>query len=174
MRTMAKVNTLRRTTSTLAIVIFAVLLPIAGLSQNGDSPRDIDGWGKTRWGMTESEVLTALPGEAVQLATPDKFKSGKASIGIEDFELTGYRFVVRFVFDTVNRRLNAVNLKLKGNDEFIAERAFQDLEKALTEKYGPATYRKEDRREDIHNKASWRLSKTMIDLNFNYLVDIAS
>jgi hypothetical protein len=169
---------LRRTTSTVAVVIFTVLLPIAGHPQGATSPRDIAGWGKTSWGMTESEVLTVLPGEAIRLAKPDKFDSGEALIGIEDFELAGGRFSVRFVFDTVNRRLNAVNLQLRESNTLIAERAFHTLEKALTEKYGLASYRNEDRKRGalgltIDNKASWRLSKTMIELKFLYLEGVS-
>ena len=72
--------------------------------------------------------------------------------------------------------MNAVNLRLKESNHLITENVFHTLEKALTEKYGPATYRREDRERGalglaINNKASWRLNRTRIELNFIYLED---
>ena len=165
---------MRKTTSAFAICILVVLFPIVGHPQGPGSPRDIDGWGKTRWGMTESEVLKAMPGEAVQLGKSEKFKSGEATIGIKDFELASHRFSVRFIFDTVTRRLNAVHLQLIESNYLIAEDTFHTLEKALTEKYGPASYRNEKRKRGalgltIDNNASWRLTNTTINLMFSYL-----
>jgi len=158
----------------LAVVLVVGTASIAVWAEDSVTARDIAGWGKTRWGMTEAEVLAALPGEVVRLAEPDKHDSGEAPLGIEDLELGVHRFAVRFVFDSETRLLNAVNLRLKESNHPIEENLFHTLEKALTEKYGPATYRREDRERDalglaIDNKASWRLNRTRIELDFIYV-----
>ncbi len=160
----------------LAVVLVVGSASIAAAVEDVVAARDIAGWGKTRWGMTEAEVLAALPGEVVRFAKPYKYDADETPLGIEDLELFTKPFTVRFIFDLETRLLNAVNLRLKESNHGIGELVFHWLEKALTEKYGPATYRREDRKRgvsglDITNVASWRLNRTRIELKFLYFED---
>ena len=131
---------------------------------------DIDGWDKTRWGMTPEEVVAALPGTGIyrisepKVATPHP---GEALLRIDHLEVAGHELAVRFLFTWGTHRLKTVNLTLEGEaNPLVVEGAFHDLEKALVEKYGPATYRHEDRSEATTSyTASWRLGRTSAELS---------
>jgi len=131
---------------------------------------EIDGWDKTRWGMTPEEVIAVLPGTGIhrisepKIATP---RPGEALLRIDDLDVAGHKLAVRFLFTWGTHRLNIVNLTLEREaNPLVVEGAFRDLKKALVEKYGPATYRHEDRNEAAtSDQVSWRLGKTSVELS---------
>jgi len=59
---------------------FALLAALRRLQR-----RNVDGWRNAKWGMTETEILAAFPGEAKLLAKPKRIMDRRViSVQIED------------------------------------------------------------------------------------------
>jgi hypothetical protein len=124
-----------------------------------DDPRNIAGYDRTVWGMSEDEVLNAESPLAEKLDKPVKTAAGDIrSITIKEIKIASTEFRVMFIFDSKNRKLKQVTLE--GLSDISPARTFSSIEKLLTEKYGAATYRQEGR------NVSWKLPKTLIQLVF--------
>lgn len=150
------------------------------IAEERPTTRDIAGWSKARWGMTDDEILQAFPGEATRLEKTQQYGAGRvADVGIEDTEIDTYHFTVDFLLDGNTHKLVEVLLRLKEKNPGIAANAFDALEKALTEKYGKPAYRKERAKPGLsgletENWASWHFPSTMIDLRFTHMPGVLS
>ncbi len=80
---------------TLTLAVLATVLAAQ------PAPEDPGGWRAAKWGMTEEEVLAALPGQAARL--PGLHKDGTASVVIEPLIIAGHDFRVTFVPARVGR-----------------------------------------------------------------------
>jgi hypothetical protein len=121
---------------------------------------DAKGWRAATWGMTESQVLEAFPGEVVRMekpGPPDPHGT-RATLTIPRFEIARADYAVNFGFDK-DGALSFVGLvsAIKPTNEA----AFETLRNLLTERYGAPTT--EDRTR-IKRQAIWRLPHTVIDL----------
>jgi hypothetical protein len=122
---------------------------------------DLDGYGKTAWGMTEDEVLWAETPRAERLERPGIFVGGRtATLRIKELRTPAGRFGADFIFEDSNRRLIQVNLtSLDERNHRGSPQAFSVLKKLLTEKYG--TPKLENGLSEV---ASWEVGKTIIEL----------
>ena len=122
---------------------------------------DLDGYGKTAWGMTEDEVLRAETPRAERRERPGILVGGRtATIRIKEIRTQAGKFGADFIFEDSNRRLIQVNLTSLGEkDARASSQAFSVLKKLLTEKYG--TPKLENGLSEV---ASWKLGKTIIEL----------
>jgi hypothetical protein len=142
---------------------------------------DANGWSKAKWGMTDSQVLAAFPGEARK----EESGSGteglvglasipKTRIGEHDFEVT-------FFFVSKSRTLQEVHLDWRvdlysntksGSELPPSASDFDDLEQLLIQKYGkPASKHVENPKpHDLEKKASWVLPSTTIVLDYFEIV----
>ena len=144
-------------------LVFALLVcPI----QAADNPINLAGYGKTVWGMSESEVLKAESARAEKLDKPIEGKTLVATITIREIEIDTIKFRVLFSFGHKTRKLAAVNL-ISVSKSFAT---FPIIEKLLTEKYGPPTYKEEaqDARPTTLT-TSWKLPRTTIELYYSTL-----
>ena len=144
----------------MAIVIF----PVASDAQG---PADVEGWRSAKWGMSEAEILEAFKGEARRLDEPVGFsKEGQATVGIPDYSIDGAWYRVLFIFDGQGK-LNAINIRPR---EKGSEGIYRSLEKLLMEKYGPLSYKNEERKRggDKNWTARWNFPKTVISLRYIY------
>ena len=143
-------------------IFFAFLLTFilfVGPVQADDDPKNIAGYGKTVWGMSEDEVLTAESPRVEKLDKPEKFTIGIATLSIKEIQIGVAKFRVLFIFNQNDMKLKQVILtSFEKNNPGINSNTFSSIEKLLIEKYGAPTY-KEERR-----NASWKLQKTVIDL----------
>jgi hypothetical protein len=133
---------------------------------NGESYEDIflndlDGYGRTAWGMTEDEVLRADAPRAEWRERSEILVGGRtATIRIKELGTQAGEFGADFIFEDSNRRLIQVNLTSLGEkDARASSQAFSVLKKLLTEEYG--TPKLENGLSEI---ASWRVGKTIIQL----------
>lgn len=133
---------------------------------NGESHESIflnelDGYGKTAWGMTEDEVLRAETPRAERLERPGIFAGGRtATLRIKELQTPAGKFDADFIFEDSSRRLIQVNLtSLDRKNPRANSQAFSLLKKLLTEKYG--TTKLEN---GLYEIASWKLGKTIIEL----------
>ena len=121
--------------------VFAVLvLPF----QISAQPKDIKGWNKARWGMSEREIENAFKGKVEQLREPiiDKQEGIYVKQEINDLTFANTKFTVSFVMDEKTDQLKEVVLTPKGTHFRVL---FELLEKKLITKYGRVTFRdKED------------------------------
>jgi len=122
---------------------------------------DLDGYGRTAWGMTEDEVLRAEAPRAERLERPGVLVGRKtAAIGIKGIRTEAGKFCADFIFDDSNGRLVQVNLTgLDKRDPGADWQAFSLLKRRLTERYG--TPKLEN---GLGEVASWGLGRTIVEL----------
>ena len=141
----------------LAICAFAVLAFAA------DRPSDVKGWTATTWGMTETEIRTALPDQASRLAQPAKYADRSAAIGIERLTINRTDFSVNFLPDQKGG-LDRVMLRTVSKNP--SETVFQGIAASLTEKYGPADFQDAGSGSVRTRIIRWTFPSTTIQLNF--------
>ena len=144
-------------TVSLALQLALILFVRSTLAADND-PRNISGWDKTVWGMSEDEVLAAEAPRGAERVVPKNETGDIGTIVIKNLEITGKQFSATFSFDSKNRKLKYVGLMSAtdvGGDIGII---FSRIEKLLTETYGEPTFNKTG--EDV----LWKLPKTTIEL----------
>jgi hypothetical protein len=125
----------------LAFAILALAVPVAG--------QDIGGWEEAKWGMTPDQVQKVLsyPTSVADLTKVCRGPCNEATaLELNDYELNGQHFTVRFWFATPDMRLQAVSMYAtqldKGNGSQVFTKARNSLEtaygspKSVTLKHG--------------------------------------
>jgi hypothetical protein len=152
-------------------VIAVTLLPL----QISARAKDVKGWDKARWGMTEREIQMTFKGKVEQRQEPiiDKQEGIYVSQEINDLTFANTKFTVSFVMDEKTDRLREVVLTPEGSHFRVL---FELLEKKLITKYGPVTFRgKEDVDMEKLGKNGygqdqisrvWRFPSTLITLEY--------
>ena len=114
-----------------AFAILAVVAPASG--------EDIGGWQGAKWGMTPDEVQKVLshPTSIADLAKVchEPCNEG-AALDLEDFDLNGQHFIVRFWFTKPDLRLQAVSMYAKQLDKKNGNEAFTKMKNFLETVYG--------------------------------------
>jgi hypothetical protein len=142
----------------ISAILLACLLS-AGSVQAADDLKNLAGYGKTTWGMTPDEVLNAETPRAEKLEKQDKFIAGLSMVTIKEIQIGDTKVRAIFIFDELSHKLRQVILTgAEKKNPKVNALSFSSVEKLLTEKYGPPTYKEEAR------VASWKLPKTSIDL----------
>jgi len=152
--------------------VFAItLLPF----QISAQPKDIKGWNKARWGMTEREIENAFKGKVERRLEPiiDKKEGIHVYQEIHDQTFADTKFTVSFVMDDKTNQLKEVVLTPKGSHFKVL---FEILENKLLTKYGPVTHRDKD---DIDMEKlgkngygqdqisrTWRFPSTIVTLEY--------
>jgi hypothetical protein len=140
----------------------AVLLPcflVINPAHSADSPKNISGYGKTTWGMSPDEVISAETPRAKRLEPPKQFKKGLGLVTIEGIKIEGASFNAVFVFDESGKKLGQVNLtSTEEKNPGVNVLTFSSLEKLLMEKYGQPSFKEGARR------IAWRMPITSINL----------
>jgi hypothetical protein len=120
--------------------------------------RNIAGYGKTMWGMSEDEVLTAEAPRAERLEKPSTMVNGDiVSIAVKGVETEGIQFTAYFIFDSQNRKLINVSLQSAADIGSSVGSTLARIEKLLTDKYGQPD-------EKDGENLLWKLPKTTIEL----------
>lgn len=132
-----------------------ILMLLAGATLAADDPA---GWNGAKWGMTEEQILQALPGQAVRLDPPEKFNH--ARVHIPTLDLAGASFHVYFVPDEKGG-LNSVLLSPEKEPPIGFDFLFQSLQNLLVEKYGQPWVSTEGHNTEIR----WSLKTTTITLS---------
>lgn len=154
--------------------ILAVLILFSGFFHAVSleaAPPAVAGYGKTTWGMSPQKVLAAEAPRAKAPAKPEQDNNGADGlVRIPSLKIGSINFSATFWFDA-NRKLREVTLNAdEEKNDLINIDNFAELERLLTEKYGPPTYRT-----DLHPQAegehiiSWKLPKTTIQLTHAYI-----
>jgi hypothetical protein len=122
-------------------------------------------WRAARWGMTVDEVLKAFPGEAKRLETPLPLADGNVvAAGIEKHALGGTTFRVRFVFDAAGG-LVLVSLRTP-ETEYAKAEAIDAVEKALSERLGPPTWKGTSSEFVDMRQTTWKVTNGRVDIKY--------
>jgi hypothetical protein len=138
------------------MLVFA--LPVAG--------EDISGWQEAKWGMSPDQVRKVLryptvEADLAQLCSKECDEG--AALEMEDYELIGLHFLVRFWFSKPDKRLQAVSLFAKQLNS-ADNHAFTEMKSLLETTYGsPNSLALQHGFFDIR----WKLPLTMITLISN-------
>ena len=105
--------------------------------------QDLGGWQDAKWGMTPDEVQKVLsyPTSVADLSKVchEPCNEG-AALELEDYDLNGQHFIVRFWFTKPDLRLQAVSMYAKHLDDANGNEAFPKMKNFLETSYGkPAT-----------------------------------
>jgi hypothetical protein len=146
----------------LAILACATL----AIASPADS-EDLGGWREAKWGMTPDELQKALsyPTSVADLSKVCRGPCNEGSaLELDDYDLNGQHFTVRFWFAKPDMRLQAVSLYAKQLDDTNGNSAFTKMKNFLETSY--------DRPGSITMKGgdfviSWTLPSTTITLYWN-------
>ena len=72
---------------------------------------DLLGWGHTRWGMSESEMIEAFPGPKPEKISREEFYDCYADYMLKDVELESLKFEVVFQMSSKEDRLSRVVMR---------------------------------------------------------------
>jgi hypothetical protein len=152
----------------LGIFAFATVATLAFTSPTyGEDVTDVTGWQDAKWGMTPDEVQKALsyPTSVADLAKVcgEHCEEG-AALELDDYELNGQHFEVRFWFTKPETRLHTVSMYAKQLDESDDNAGFTKMKNYLGSVYGPPQSTKLKRG---YFAITWVLSSTYVTLYSN-------
>jgi hypothetical protein len=146
-----------------AVVILALLGLAFALPAEAE---DINGWQEAKWGMTPDEVQKAVsyPTFEVDLAKLcSKNCEEGAALELDDYELSGQHFTVRFWFTKSDKRLQAVSMYAKQLDD-DDHQAYPKIKHFLENLYGSA---QSSSLRLGYFEFTWNLPSTTITLHSN-------
>ena len=186
------VNSLTVLHRAFGVVLLAVAIAgadDADLKSNAQPqfPADVEGWSRSRWGMTEENVLKTFTGEARLLEKPGHFKDGSfSSIEIESLRIGDDIFRVGFTFDGESKTLIRVSLTAHVDKKrpMDGSLVFERISVLLVSKYGQPSTKKEEKKPvkvltknvsiggDIKSDLTWIFPSTVVSLNHTYMKNI--
>lgn len=165
--------------------LFTVLAMVCLSQLAFGQSKDVYGWNKARWGMTDSQVLKVLEGKATRLPNPKSAfglkekKDAHASIEIKMLDIQNDKYRALFIFDDVTNKL--IKVSLEASEKNPPEVQFTRLEQVLTEKYGTPSYKNDDRTPDKRLRSgvvlggsdklarAWNFPSTVIYLEYGLI-----
>lgn len=146
----------------IMLVLFTLnLLPL----QISAQPRDVEGWNKARWGMTEKKIENAFKGKIERRPEPiiDEQDGIYVNLEIHNFTFANTKFTVSFVMDDKTDQLKEVVLSPETTHFRVL---FGILERKLVAKYGPVTHKDKDGSGQDQIMRLWRFPSTTITLQY--------
>ena len=143
----------------LGILVVATLAVVAAVAGE-----DISGWHEARWGMTPDQVKKVLnhPVSAADLAKVCREPCNEAeALELDDYDLNGQHFMVRFWFGKPDSRLEGVSMHAQQLDHTNGQDALMKVKDFLESLYGAPGASGMDRG---HFVFLWTLPSTKITL----------
>jgi len=140
-----------------------LLLSYACFSQK----RDILGWENTCWGMKEEDIIRVFGSKLQKLSERKEYTQAG---GYVDYVIPKYEkgdFSVLFLMNNKTRLLSEVYIKYnKENSNISFETQFRRLKVLLDQKYGTASYNKDEKDDSsIYLFSKWEFETTTIELS---------
>jgi hypothetical protein len=141
------------------LLVGTISLPRLGLAQI----QDVDGWDRARWGMSEDELIKAFEGQIVKLPETSRNNRMYSDLGIDDLEIRGSRYQIRFYMDNRTNVLIQVSIAPKQGTASVA--LFKSLEHMLVEEYGNPSYKDNEKGKKMErHRREWSFRRTVIEL----------
>ena len=132
---------------------------------------DVLGWRDARWGMTNEQVALAFAGQVVKSDSAADSGSQYTLYTIPKYLIEDVVYNVQFRMDKTSHGLNEVIL-MSGDPKahLIYKVQFEAAERLLTQRYGPATFAKDDHGDDgfMTLARMWAFPTTTIELTLYY------
>lgn len=147
----------------IKVFLCAVLL----ISTGNVFAERMQGYGKTSWGMTPSEVVQAEQGRAHLVSPPTKYKNSLGMVAVDKIDIGSSLFKVVYQFE--NNKLSQVLVQgLEDKNVGINRNTFATLDSLLTQKYGQPSFREDGRR------VVWKQDGTSIELSHLMIEGVVS
>lgn len=128
---------------------------------------NLEGYGKSKWGMSPNQVIAAENGRAHLINPPLKYNGALGSVGIDKVNIGYHDFKVVYQFEG-DRLTQVIVQSLEDKNSGINKRAFTDVESLLTQKYGQPNFKNEG------TKVVWNEPGTSIELSHLNIEGITS
>ena len=151
----------------LGILVVATLAVVAAVAGE-----DTGGWHEAKWGMTPDQVQKVLssPTSAADLAKVCREPCNEAeALELDDYDLNGQHFTVRFWFGKPDSRLEGVSMHAKQVDHTDGKDVLMKIKSLLETSYGAPGASGMDRG---HFVFLWTLPSTNITLYSDAANDI--
>jgi len=152
-------------------VLLIILVVICASNYSFGQPKDVEGWNKARWGMTENEVLKVFEGKATAIEKPRKYQGlskqwdAYSSIILDEIEIGKDKYTVDFIFDDKDKKLIMIIVSIKNKSPL--ELQFSSLEQMLTEKYGSPSFKIDSEGSHLlERERAWNFPSTIIELKY--------
>lgn len=154
------------------IFSYLVIIFVIAFSCNAsakETTKDINGWGKAKWGMTMGEVLKAYKGQAKPVYHSSDDNS-ETDVEIKELTIEYIKFHVGFVFNDPGKKLTKVYVRAIDKPD---KSDFLTMERALTEKYGKPSSSSENYSPENTTRVElirvWSFKSTKIELTFRIM-----
>jgi hypothetical protein len=104
-------------------------------------PKDVKGFLKTTWGMTEQQIIDAMKDDVVKLKSKKDFRvtGAYATLGMKKYSIDSNDYIVYFVMDGKTNLLKQVNLEMIFQKVEDNSKSYDQVRDALEKEYGKAT-----------------------------------
>lgn len=134
-----------------------------------EAQSDIEGWQTTRWGMTDSEIVSVVGIEKLGRIARAEYQGLYADLEIPRIDVGRYEFKVIFQMNSETDKLTQVLVQHMPEDQRSEPKdAFNTAKKLLSERFGAPE------RQGTSDTWLWRFPTTVIDLQYFYIEDIMS
>ena len=137
--------------------------------------KDVPGWEKGRWGMSEAELLTAFDSRLKKLPAKMEFLAQYVNYVIPEFRLEEESFTVFFQMDNNTHKLEQVLVRLDEQRSRIPrEELFNTLAGSLAREYGVPSSKVDDRysfsgkHKGLDLNRTWKFQTTTIELGYGW------
>ena len=127
--------------------------------------QDVDGWDKARWGMAEDELIKAFEGQIAKLPETSTSRNDRmySDLGIDDLEIRGNKYQIRFYMD--NRTNGLIQVSIAPKQGTASVDLFKSLERMLVEEYGAPGYKDNEKSKKMERyRREWSFRRTVIEL----------
>ena len=131
-----------------------VVVALAGTTMGQTKPKDVDGWGKVKWGMPVAEARTAYGNE---IRYDVRLHDGLIALRLNDVKLGALEMGA--LLQVSDERINGAELSIIGISGSERDNAYNNLKALLIDKYGPATS------DDQKSRTIWVFPSTLITLD---------
>ncbi|MGB2691797.1 MAG: hypothetical protein WBC96_04810, partial [Thermodesulfobacteriota bacterium] len=152
----------------ISIAAFLFLL-VSSLSVNaGTKPKDVYGWDKLRWGMTEEEVIPILGKDVKKRNTRHDEKDNMySSLQLRKIEIADNEFRASLWMDSDTKKLRRIVFFPEGQPEkYEWAKMFIETENFLVKKYGPPSIEKTSNDPGTSADRIWMFPTTEIELSY--------
>jgi len=154
-----------------AILLAAALL-LSGVNCRAQQ-QDVLGWENSRWGMSETNLVTTFGSRLTKLPEPKSFLDLHTN-NVATLGLAGEPFTVFFQMDNRMNTLSQVLVRLNEMESHVPlEELFNKLDSPLTRQYGSATLRSDERDfkstiKSVYLSHTWKFPTTTVELHYGW------